>query len=884
MKRSLRSWLWRIPVEQEVDEELAFHVEMRTRELITQGMDADTARQRAIARAGDFQRLRRDCINSGRRREREMRMTQRLDELRRDLAFALRQLRAAPGFSAVAILTLALGIGVNGAIYALVNATLIRPLPYDDPNHLMVVWERSPAAVRGPVAPLNFHDWRAQNRTFDSMAAVFFYARRLSAADGGAEQVPAQQVTPGLFEMLGVRPLLGRTFTPADVAVPPNIAILGEGLWRTHFGGDPGIVGRIVRLDEQPFTVVGIMPAEFQILQPAALWTVWADLPTLDNRGNRFMQVIGRLAPGVTREAAQNDLERVAAGLAREYPATNKGRSVTVAPLRDAIVAEDLRFTSLLFLGVVAFVLLMCCANVANLLLARTASRARELAVRAALGAGRCRIVVQLLTESVVLAVFGGVLGAGLCIAILRAAPSIIPANLLPSTIVLAADTNVLAFCAVTAFATAILFGLAPALQATGTSLVQALTAAGRGTTASGGRLRNALVVGEVAAAVLLLCGAGLLLRSIAAIVSIDPGHRSTDVLTVAPSLDYALPTSMFKDADSLRHFLAEAERQVTALPGVAAAGWGTSLPLMGFSATRFSIVGAEQDTGESVADRQLASPGYLTALGVPIVVGREFDANDTNAGPPVCIVSEAVVRQHFGGRNPIGMRIAVPGIGLGRQPPVAREIVGVAADVRRTLGVVEEARAIYLPMAQSPWSFVVLVVKPSSGPADALVPAVRAAIERVDRRVPLAQVSTLDDLLWLRSARPRFRAVLVTTFAGLGLTLAMVGVFGVLAWSVQQRTREFGVRLALGASTADVLRLVFRTAGRLIGAGLVVGMILSALLTQSLATVLFQVEPLDPMTFAGAFVLLALTAALASVVPALRAARVDPLVAFRAE
>ena len=884
MRRSLRSWLWRVPVEQEVDEELAFHVEMRTRDLIALGMDPAAARRAAVARVGDLRRWRRDCVDVGRKRERQMRVTRWVAELRHDVTFGLRQLRAAPGFSAVAILTLALGIGVNGAIYALVDAALIRPLPYHDPDRLMIVWERSPATTRGNVAPLNFHDWREQNRTFESMAAVFLYARRMTASYGRAEQVPAQQVTPGLFELLRVPPLLGRTFVPADVAVPPNIAILGEGLWRTRFGGDPGILGRVVQLDGQPFTIVGVMPADFQILERAALWTVWADLPTLDNRGNRFMRVIGRLAPGATREAAQSDLERVAAGLASEYPATNKDRSVTVAPLRDAIVAEDLRFTALLFLGAVGFVLLMCCANVANLLLARTAARARELAVRSALGAGRLRIVVQLLTESVLLAALGGVLGLGLCTAILRAAPSIVPAGVLPPTIVLTLDAHVAAFCAAIAFGTGLLFGAAPARQATGTSLVQALTTEGRGTTRGGGRLRSILVVSEVAAAVLLLCGAGLLLRTIAAIASIDPGHRSTDVLTIAPSIDYALPTSMFKDADALRQFFAGVEREVTALPGVERAGWGTSLPLMGFSATRFSIVGDQPDAGEFVADRQLASPGYLAALGVPVIACREFTANDTNTGPPVCIVSEAVVRQHFGGRNPIGMRIAVPGIGLGRQPPLVREIVGVAADVRRTVGAVEESRSIYLPMAQSPWSFVVLVVKPSSGAADALGPAVRAAIERVDRRIPIAQVSTLDDLLWLTSARPRFRAVLATTFAGLALILALIGVFGVLAWSVQQRTREFGVRLALGASTTDVLRLVLRTAGRLVGVGLAVGMILAALLTQSLATVLFQVRPLDPMTLAGVAVLLALTAALATVVPALRAARIDPAVTFRAE
>jgi putative ABC transport system permease protein len=340
----------------------------------------------------------------------------------------------------------------------------------------------------------------------------------------------------------------------------------------------------------------------------------------------------------------------------------------------------------------------------------------------------------------------------------------------------------------------------------------------------------------------------------------------------------------MFKDAGALRQFFRAVERDVEAIPGVEHAGWGSSLPLMGFSATRFSIAGDQSDAGDMVADRQLASPGYLKALGVPMIAGREFTEQDSDGAPAVAIVSAAVVRQHFGGRNPIGTRILIPGIGLGRQQPVPREIVGVAGDVRRTVGAVDESRAVYLPMAQSPWSFAVLVVKPSAGRAVEQIPAVRAAIERVDRRVPLAQVTTLDDMLRLRSARPRFRAFLVSTFAGLALLLAMVGVFGVLAGLVQQRTREFGVRLALGASTTDVLRLVLGSAGRLVGAGLLVGTILAALLTQSLAAMLFGVRPLDPPTFVAAAAVLLLTALVAALAPALRAMRVDPTVTFRAE
>jgi putative ABC transport system permease protein len=740
MKRSLRSWLWRVPIDQEVEEELAFHVEMRRRDLVAHGMDPALARETAERRVAELAAVRRTCVDIAQRRDREMRLTQWLDELGSDVRFAMRQLRASPGFTALAAITLALGIGANSAIFALVDATLIRPLPFPEPDRLAMVWERTPSVARAGVAPLNFHDWHERNRTFESMAAVYFYARRLSAADGSVEQIPAEQVTPGFFDLLGVRPVAGRTFLRSDVALPPNVVILSERLWKTRFGGDPGVVGRIIQLDTQPFTVVGVVPAEFRSLTPAAnLWTVWTELPGMDSRRNRFMRVIGRLKPGVTLKSAQSDLERVAADLAREYPATNKDRSVTVGPLRDALVGPEIQSTSMLFLGVVGFVLLMCCANVANLLLARTAGRARELAVRSALGAGRMRIVIQLLTESVVLATLGGILGLGVGFAILRVAPLVIPQGVLPPSIVLTFDGRVALFCAGTTFLIGILFGVAPAWQATGTSLVETLTSEGRGSTRRGGRLRALLVVGEVAAAVLLLCGAGLLLRTLVALGSVDAGYRADNVLTMVPSLDYALPTSMFKSEETLRQFFDGVEGEVRNLPGVESAGWGTSLPLMGFSSTPFEIVGDQSLTSSNrlVADRQLVSPGYLPTLGVPIVAGRGFNALDAAGSPPVAIVSEAVVRQHLGGRNPIGMRISISHLGIGPPRLVVREIVGVAGNVRRTLSETEESRAIYVPIAQNPWSFTIFIVKPSVGSAEALVPAVRAAVARVDRRVP---------------------------------------------------------------------------------------------------------------------------------------------------
>jgi putative ABC transport system permease protein len=878
LRSRLRSAFVRRRIDEDARRELDAHLDLLIERCVRLGMTPADARNAARRQLGNALLVREEIH--------DMNGVRWLEQLWSDLRIAIRQLRSSPGFTALAVITLALGIGANSAIFALVDAALIRPLPFPEADRLVMVWERTARFSRGPVAPLTFHDWHARNRSFDAMAAVFNYPRRLSTPDGHVEQIPAQQVTPRFFDLLGARLVAGRTFLASDVTVPPNVVMLSEGLWRSRFGGDPAVVGQIIQLDTQPFTVVGVVAADFQGIPPASLWTVWAELPGMNARAGRFMRVVGRLKPGLTLESAQSDLERVAAELAREYPVTNKDTSVTIDPLREALVGRDIRSTSILFLGVVGFVLLMCCVNVANLLLVRTAGRARELALRAAMGAGRPRIVRQLLTESVVLGTIGGMLGLVIAAVILRSAPSVIPQGLLPPVVVLNFDVRVAWFCAVTAFTVGIVFGVAPAWQATRTSLVEALASDGRGTTRGGSRLRNLLVIGEVATAVLLLCGAGLLLRTLVALGNVDAGHRADDVLAVQPSLSYGLPTSTFGSEDALRQFLERVEREVTSLPSVASAGWGTSLPLAGFNPLPLEIIGDQPDspTTRVLADGQIVSPGYLPTLGVPILAGRAFTEQDTANSPPVCIVSEALVQQHFGGRNPIGMRLLVPRLSVGATAAVVREIVGVAGNVRRDLGEVEESRSVYVPIAQNPWSITILLVKPSTGRAEVLAPAVRGAIAGVDRRVPVAQVRTLEEIMRQFTARPRFRAVMVTTFAALALVLAMVGVFGVLAYSVHQRRREFGVRIALGASTASVLRLVCGSAGRLIGTGALLGLVLAALFAQSISAFLFGVQALDPLTFAGVIVVLGATAAIASAIPALRASQVDPAVAFRSD
>jgi putative ABC transport system permease protein len=889
MKRSLRSWLWRVPLDQEIDEEVAFHLDMRTRELVERGMDPKTAREMAISRLGDLASLKRTCVDLGRKRDREMRITQWLQEFRDDVKFANRQLRRSPAFTFIAAITLALGIGANSAIFALVDATLLRPLPFPEPERLVMVWERSNTSPRSGVAPLNLLDWNERSRTFDLMAGFItgVGGMVMSGADGTAETVPRQWVTAGIFEVLGVRAIVGRTFLPSDDSRRSNVVVLSEAFWRTRFNADPSLVGRDIRLDGSPYTVVGVVPKEAQLLGRSSIWAmVPIQGAPAAARSAYFLRVIGRLRAGVTLEAADADMAAVAEGLAREFPATNKGRGVTLEPMHDAVIGSELRLTSMLFLGVVGFVLLICCANVANLLLARATVRTRELAIRSALGAGRRRVIRQLLTESLVLSIIGGVLGIGVGAAILNIAPTLIPMGLLPGAVTLTFDIRVVAFCAAAALLVGLLFGLAPAWQATEFSSAQALASDSRTATGRGGRIRRLLVAGEVATAVVLLFGAGLLLRTLLAVDNVDRGYRAERVLTMmVDPLGSRYPTPA-----SLVQFFEAVEAEIRALPGVRSVGWASTLPLGPSDAGQifFEIVGdpPPEESQRPIGDYQIVSPTYFQTLDLPVLAGRAFNERDTRDRVPVCIVNEAFVRRHLQGRSPIGLRVALRSTGSAQAKPFVREIVGVARQVKGRPDETEDFVQIYVPMAQSLRDDIYLLVRPTSGPAEAIASSVRAAIARVDKEqlVSVRDVITLEDVAWEATARHRFRAVLVMTFAALALLLAMVGVFGILAYSVQQRVRDFGVRRALGATSSDVLRLVVGSAVRVIASGVVIGLILSAALGRLLATMLFGVEPLDPLTFAAVTIVLALTAGASIAGPAWRATRIDPAVALRSE
>jgi putative ABC transport system permease protein len=819
-----------------------------------------------------------------------MPLTKWLSELTTDVRFALRQLRAAPGFAAVAVLTLALGLGANTAIFALVDGALLRPLPFEGADRLVIVEETSAlhgGALRSRIAPLSVVDWNRENITFELLAAAYLSpgggGPGITGTDGTPEIVTSQSVTARFFDVLGAKPIAGRAFIDADDGRDDEPVLLSEQVWQQRFGRDPSLIGRALLFDGRPRTVVGIMPRSFQYFRPSGMWTLLRS--SNGRRPFAGLRVIGRMKPGVTVEAAEADLNRIADALAAQYDDTRPDRRVTVQPLRTAMVGRELRFTSLLFLGVVGFVLLMCCSNVASLTMARATARERELAVRLSLGASGRRIAKQLLTESLVLATLGGLAGAACAAAILSLAPSLVPTGLIPSTVTPVFDVRVVVFCAVAAVAVGILFGVAPAFQAARGSIVQHMTA-GRTSTGST-RVRSLLVAAQTATAVVLLVGAGLLLRTLAVVDGFDSGYgaASDSVLTLDVTASRGANGPRYQTDDARRALFDAIQREVSATPGVRSAAWATTLFGESQTGSQSFLVGGEAPVPEAdrpSANYQIVSPAYFSTVGVPIVLGRGFRDGDNANGQQVCIVSEAFVRRYLQGRDPIGSRIVVKRIAA--PGDIEREVIGVAAQVKGRADEVEELAQLYVPHAQDAWGESYLLVRAASGPATAIVPLVRAAIARVDQDLPVRNVRTLADVSAESTARYRFRALMVSTFAGLGLSLALVGVFGVLAYSVQQRRREFGVRIALGATPAGVFRLVMGSAARLVAGGVVAGVIASTMLSRSLGSVLFGVEPLDSATFVGVGGVIVLTVLLAALPPAVRAIRIDPIRALRAD
>jgi putative ABC transport system permease protein len=797
-----------------------------------------------------------------------------------DLIYAVRLFRQAPGFTFLVILALAIGIGANCATFSLVDAVLLRPLPFAHPESLVRLWEKTPDHDQNSVSPLNFLDWSEQNQVFSSMAATSGGSKTL-VTPTGAERIPGQTVTARFFELFGVAPLAGRTFTGDDVTQNAKVIVLSEGLWRGRFAGDPKLIGSTLNFEGELYRVIGIMPASFEVWNHADLWTLFTIKHTPDWRKAHYLRVFARLKEGVPLQQARAGMEVIADNIARLSPETNKGWSVTIWPLHQATIGNELRTTSLVLAGVVGFVLLMACGNVANLLLARGAGRSQEIAVRAALGGSQGRITRQLLTESALLAGLGGAVGIALAWIIVRMAPAFLPPDTLPPGVRLLLDTHMVAFSSAITGLTALLFGIVPALHGARVSLTQALGAGSRTVAGGAGALRAAFAVSEIAVAVMLVAGAGLMIRTLASLGNVDRGFRSDHVLTMYISL----ANSKYPQLGLTGPFYRNVLHEVEALSGVRSAGFSDILPYEGWDIGQpFELIDRPQvdPSHRKAANYQMVSPKYFETLGISLLAGREFSEHDDATSSPVCIVNEEFVREELQGQEPLGTKVRVRALGETGPVPVVREIIGVIRQVK-FMGPAEskDSEEIYIPQPQNPWFWAALSVRTAGDPI-LMTQSVKAAIARIDKDQPVTRIRAMDEVVAESVAQPRFRAELVGTFAALALVLAAVGIFGVIAFSVSQRMREFGIRMALGATEGNILRLVAKSGVKMTVLGVAIGLGGSAWITHSISSLLYGVKPLDLLTFAAAPGILALVALAASVVPAMRAARVDPVVALR--
>jgi predicted permease len=877
----LRALFHRSAEERDLNDELRFHFEKQVEKYQRAGISEQEARRRARLTFGGHEQVKEDC--------REARGTSFVENARQDLRYALRQLRANPTFAVVIILTLALSIGANSAIFSVIDGVLIQSLPYRQPDRLVRIFLSNTDFPKFPLNPFDFRDFRARSKSFAGLAAFTRGDVQLSGS-GEPVRLNGFGVTSGYFRVLGLTPELGREFD-AQAEIPGNglQIILSDRVWRARFGASPDILGRKITLNQQPFTVVGIMPPgtahpgnEYQPLaygQDVDAWWPFAFAGNPAQRGSHYLEGIGRLKDGVTLDQARAELNAIMAQLAREHEG-DRGWSVLVVPLDSEIVGAS-RPMLLVLLGAVAMVLLIACANAANLMLTRASARQREIAVRVALGAPRSRVVRQLLTESLLIACVGGMFGLVFAVAGVKALVSLLPTNF-PRAHDIHVSAPVFLFTLAISLGTGVLFGLAPALQASRTDPKEGLHKGGRASTGGGrqSRLRKVLVMSEVGLACVLLIGAGLMLRSFLNLLHLNPGFQTEHVLTAVLSL----PHERYKTPQSLLHFYQELPRGVRSLPGVESAGLGSDIPWSGYDDnTGFTIEGKQPPPHQDFHARyHMATPGYFRALGIPLVRGRFFTDADKPDSPLVLVINHAMAERYWPGEDAVGKRITFD------DHPKDKDwlrIVGVVGDVKDQPNSPGAEPAFWWPFLQAGYGSpnLLLAVRANSDP-QLLVGAIRQQVARLDPALAVADIRTMDQIVTASVSTPRFAFFLVGLFGALAIVLAAIGTYGVIAYSVSQRTAEFGLRMALGAQRFDVLRLVLFEAGKLVLAGTAAGILLALVLAQALKSLIYQVSPADPLTFTAIGLAVIVVAILAGYIPARKATQADPMTALRAE
>ncbi len=800
----------------------------------------------------------------------------------------MRTLRRSPGFATVAVLTLAIGIGANAAIFSFVNGVLLKPLPYGEPERIVRVLEKPPGGGRNGISTLNYLDWQKENTVFEHMAAQTGGSVALTGVTEPV-QLRGSRVSAHYFDIFGIEATLGRTFAAdEDQLGKERVAVLSHALWESQFGSDPSVIGRSITLDGHPHTVIGVLPPGGAFDRAfAQIWRPLAFEPENMTRNFHWFGAFAKLKRGVTVKQATAQMDAIGARIAKDYPDSNKGWGVTIDPFADTVVGTQLRQSLYVLLSAVGMVLLICCANLANLTLARGAGREREVAIRASMGAGRWRLVRQFLTENVLLSVCGGVFGLGLGVVLKAGLELAIPPFSLPREADVGIDTTVLLFTLALAILTGIIFGLAPALQATRPDLAGGMKEGGRGAS-SGGRhkVRGALVVTEVALAFMLLTGAGLLIRSFFQMQQVDPGFNSTNVLTAG----LPIPDKRYPDAEQLNAYLRQVVNSVEGLPGVRDVALTSALPMRGWG---YGMPFQRAD--KPMVDRanrracffKMVSPSYFRALDMKLRRGRPLGEHDVKGGPPVTVINETMARLYFKDEDPVGKRILVQEIVPGKTqlgPEIAWEVVGVAADEKVTsVDNRGDNPGMYVTNMQSPVYFQSLIVRTSMDPS-ALNQALGKAVHEINKDQTLTEVKTLDQIKAESMASSRLQSMLLTVFAAIAVLLAAIGIYGVISYSVEQRTREIGIRAALGASRGELVGLVLRSGMLMAGIGLVLGAGGALGLTRLLANLLFGVGERDPMTLGSVAVILMCVALLACYVPARRATKVDPMIALRYE